>query len=146
MRSSRRRSLCNAYRSRAKSRQLGNRTFLYIQGVLHTFDNIERRRGFTDMLKKHGVILSEKDMLQGNFKKDTAYNAMKEYLESGRELPDAIFAGNDSSALGTIEALVDFGLKVLEQVLKLISGDPGSIEVLCGRIIQRESTCSRILA
>ena len=51
-------------------------------------------------------------MLQGNFKQDTAYNAMKEYLESGRELPDAIFAGNDSSALGTIEALVDFGVKV----------------------------------
>lgn len=98
------------------------------------------------MLKKHGVILIEKDMLQGNFKQDTAYNAMKEYLESGRELPDAIFAGNDSSALGTIEALMDFGVKVPEQVLKLISGDPGSIEVLYGRIIQRESTCSRILA
>ena len=133
------------------------------------------------MLKKHGVILGEEDMLEGNFEQDTAYNAMKQYMESGRELPDAIFAGNDSSALGTIEALLDFGVKVpeqvsvigcddievaalvspsittirtsferqgtmaVEQVLKLISGDPGSIEVLYGRIIQRESTCSRIL-
>lgn len=160
--------------------ELGNQSFLYIQGVLHTFDNIERRRGFSDMLKKHGVILREEDMLQGNFEQDTSYNAMKEYLEAGRALPDAIFAGNDSSALGIIEALTDFGIKVpeqvsvmgcddievaalvspsittirtsferqgtmaVEQVLKLISGDPGSIEVLYGRIIQRESTCSRM--
>ena len=161
--------------------ELGNRSFLYIQGVLHTFDNIERRRGFTNMLKKHGVILREENMLKGNFEQDTAYNAMKEYLKSGRDLPDAIFAGNDSSALGTIEALTDFGVKVpeqvsviggddlevaalvspsittirtsferqgtlaVEQVLKLMAGEPGSIEVLYGKIIPRESTCSRIL-
>ena len=39
--------------------ELGKQSFLYIQGVLHTFDNIERRRGFTNMLKKNGVILQE---------------------------------------------------------------------------------------
>lgn len=41
---------------------------------------------------------------------------MSKFVESGKPLPEAIFASNDLSAIGTIEALLDKGIKVPGQV------------------------------
>lgn len=45
-----------------------------------------------------------------------AYNSIKDFLEIGKPLPDAIFATNDESAIGAMEALLEEGVKVPEQV------------------------------
>lgn len=160
--------------------ELGHMTFAYIQGVEHNFDNKERLRGFQDILKKAGITLQKDYILKGEFDRDTAYQSVKEFLEQMKPLPEAIFAANDLSAIGTIAALVEEGIKVPEQVsvigcddiesaqlvrpsvttirtsfekqgtlavnhlMALIRGEEkGSIEMLLGRVIPRESTCSR---
>ena len=41
---------------------------------------------------------------------------MKRFVDSGRPLPEAVFAANDVSAIGTIEALQNAGIRVPEQV------------------------------
>lgn len=159
--------------------ELGHTTFAYIRGIVNNFDNIERLRGFRNVLRESGIILTEDYILRGEFEREAAYNSVTEFVESGKPLPEAIFAGNDLSAIGTIEALLDKGIKVPEQVsvigcddietaklvrpaittirtsfekqgilavdhlMKLIKDDEeGKIEVLHGRIITRESTCS----
>lgn len=96
--------------------ELGHKTFAFIQGVDNNYDSSERRRGFEKVLKQAGITLQEDYILQGDFEQEVAYNAVKEFLEKGLPLPDAIFAANDESAIGTIEALLDEGIKVPEQV------------------------------
>lgn len=96
--------------------ELGHTTFGYIQGVKHNFDNIERLKGFRNILKKAGFSLKEDYILPGEFERDVAYGSVKEFLESGKPLPEAIFAANDVSAIGTIEALMEEGIGVPGQV------------------------------
>lgn len=96
--------------------ELGHTTFGYVQGVKRNFDNIERLKGFQEVLKRAGFSLQEDCILRGEFERDIAYNSVKEFLESGKTLPEAIFAANDLSAIGTIEALIDEGIRVPEQI------------------------------
>lgn len=96
--------------------ELGHKSFAFIQGVEHNYDSIERQNGFEKVLKQAGIILSDDYILKGDFDREIAYDAVKEFLEKGLPLPDAIFAANDESAIGTIEALVDEGIKVPEQI------------------------------
>lgn len=103
--------------------ELGNTTFGYIEGVKHNFDNIERLKGFRAVLKRAGFTLQEAHILQGEFDKDVAYRAVKEFLESGEALPEAFFAANDISAIGTIEALIEEGIEIPGQVSVIGCGD-----------------------
>ena len=160
--------------------KLGHTTFAYIYGSGNSFDNIERLKGFQDTLEKSGITLADDYILQGKFEKNTAYHSVSEFIESGKPLPEAIFASNDLSAIGTIEAFLDKGIKIPDQVniigcddieisqlvrpsvttirtsfeeqgslaveylMRLIKKEEtGKIEVLQGRIIERESTCIR---
>ena len=96
--------------------ELGYKTFAYIQGVKNNFDSIERQKGFQHVLKQAGITLGPDYILDGSFEQEKAYNSMKDFLESGKKLPEAIFAANDQSALGTIEALMEEGIDVPEQI------------------------------
>ncbi len=87
-----------------------------MRGVKNNFDNTERLRGFSNVLKKAGYTLKDENILVGEFERDAAYASIKEFLEAGKQLPEAIFAANDLSAIGTIEALLEEGIKVPEQV------------------------------
>lgn len=96
--------------------ELGNKTFGYVEGVENNFDNVERKRGFTNILKRAGIMLSEEYIWRGEFERETAYESVMQFLETGRPLPEAIFAANDLSAIGIIEALMEAGIKVPDQV------------------------------
>ncbi len=160
--------------------ELGHKTIAYMRGVEHNFDNTGRERGFTNVLKQAGITLEEDYILRGDFDREVSYNTMKDFLETGKKLPEAIFASNDESAIGVLEALLEEGIRVPEQIsiigcddvetarlvtpalttirtsfekqgtlavehlVGLIKGEEeGSINILHGRIIPRESTCPR---
>lgn len=95
---------------------LGHRTFAYMDGPDDNYDNIQRLKGFREGLRSKGIILKEDYIIAGRFEKETAYQSMKQFADSGRPLPDAVFAANDVSAIGTIEALQKAGIQVPEQV------------------------------
>lgn len=96
--------------------ELGNSSFAYMSGVPNNFDNLERKRGFETALRKAGYPLSEEYVLEGLFERESSFHAIKDFLESGKKLPEAIFAGNDESAIGTIQALIEEGIRVPEDV------------------------------
>ncbi len=79
-------------------------------------DSAERLNGFRDVLKKAGITLEEDYILKGEYEREIAYNSVKDFLELAKPLPEAIFAVNDLSAIGTIEALEEEGIRVPEQV------------------------------
>ncbi len=160
--------------------ELGHATFGYVRGEANNFDDEERCRGFADVLRRAGIRLSQEYIWQGEYERNAAYESMMRFLETGKVLPEAIFAANDLSAIGTIEALLGAGISVPDQVsvigcddiemarffkpsittirtsfesqgiravqhlISMIRGEEeGTIDVLYGRIIPRESTCLR---
>ena len=96
--------------------ELGHKRFMYIEGEEDNYDNQERRSGFFGALKRAGIVVDDDYILPGKFERLAAYNSVTQFVDSGKELPDAIFAANDLSAIGVLEALRDSGIKVPEQV------------------------------
>jgi len=96
--------------------ELGNKSFVFMKGVSYNYDSIERQRGFENVLKQAGYPLREDYILTGDFEREIAYQSINDFLETGKILPDAIFAANDESAIGAMEALLENGIRVPEEV------------------------------
>ena len=88
---------------------------LYVNGIAGNADNAMRRQALLDVLKEHDLELF--DEFHCDFGFYTAYLQMIAYLESGKELPDAIVCGNDHMALGINSALNSKGYNVPDDVL-----------------------------
>lgn len=95
---------------------IGHHTFAYINGASDNYDNMKRLQGFQAALIQAGIQFDEVDMIEREFEKEVAYESMKQFVQSGRPLPEAVFAANDLSAIGAIKALIDSGIEVPEQV------------------------------
>ncbi|CAH2715830.1 HTH-type transcriptional repressor MelR [Neobacillus rhizosphaerae] len=75
-----------------------------------------RELTFKGYLAEKG-ILTEAFMYQGAFSVDDGHSLMKKAIqEHGDNLPTAIFAGNDSIAIGALRALQEEGISVPDQV------------------------------
>ena len=96
--------------------ELGHKRFMFIEGEITNYDAGERKKGFLDELKKAGITVSDDYILRGEFERKAAYDSVTEFLDSGKPLPDAVFAANDLSAIGTSEAFRDGGVSVPDQV------------------------------
>lgn len=96
--------------------ELGHKRLMYIKGLERNFDSLERARGFLTVAQNSGCKVQEEYQLKGEFDHDISYNSVKEFLEKGLPLPEAVFASNDVSAIGVMEALLDEGIKVPEEV------------------------------
>lgn len=93
----------------------GYRRMMTLKGA-DTFDGIERQKGFEDYLREKSCPLEQGYSLRGDFDRWIAYGEMKQFLENGRTLPDAIFASNDDSAFGCMKALTEAGYRVPRDV------------------------------
>lgn len=94
---------------------LGHRKILLVEGK-KTYDGIERSRGFTDYMEKQGNRVTENYRIYGGFDRDEAYKATSRFLAGGVSLPTAVFAANDDSAIGCIQALTGAGIGVPDQI------------------------------
>ncbi|MCR5754502.1 MAG: LacI family transcriptional regulator [Acetatifactor sp.] len=94
----------------------GFRNFAVIQGVLDNYDAIERFRGFRDRLLKDGIVVDPEYILEGGFEREKARDAMAQFLEKGNPMPEAVFATNDLSAFGVMDALMEKGIKIPEDI------------------------------
>ncbi len=95
---------------------LGHRTMLHIFGVPHNYDSIQRLKGFETALQEAGSPLQPENILSGRFERAVAYRSMHKYLQDGHRLPDAVFASNDLSALGCMEAMKEYGIRVPDDI------------------------------
>lgn len=96
--------------------ELGHKKFMLIQGETGNYDGIEREKGFKEALRNAGITLEKDYILKGEFEREAAYNSVTAFLETGKPLPDAIFAANDLSAIGVMAALKDGGVNVPKDV------------------------------
>jgi LacI family transcriptional regulator, galactose operon repressor len=86
-----------------------------ITGTPNNRDAAERLRRYRDALPELGIEHRAEWELAGNFTEASGYEAARRFLAL-REPPEALFASNDSMAIGALSALHEAGHRVPEDV------------------------------
>jgi LacI family transcriptional regulator len=82
-----------------------------IRGAENNFDANERIRGYRTAIQKFLGGESKLVEIPGNFTEESGYEAVKTILKFSPR-PTAIFASNDSMAIGALSALQDYSISV----------------------------------
>jgi LacI family transcriptional regulator len=93
----------------------GHQHIAIIKGTEKNIDAAERLRGFNMAVADHGGDGGARYEISGNFSEATGYDAVKEILALTPR-PTAVFASNDSMAIGALSALRDSGLQVPKDI------------------------------
>jgi LacI family transcriptional regulator len=96
-------------------RSLGHRRIGFIGGRPDLQSAIRRLQGYKDSLRQANIPLDPNLIQIGDFTQETGYVCAQKLLALPVR-PTAIFAANDKSAIGAIEAITDFGLKVPDDI------------------------------
>jgi len=73
----------------------------------------ERLRGFKDGYREHGIGIPEERIIYGNLKMDSGYQFAHRLVEEKGNI-SAVFCGNDLMAIGLMEGLDKYNLRVPE--------------------------------
>lgn len=94
--------------------KMGYRRVAFINGIAHWPASRERLAGYRQAVVDYGLSDDPRLIQEGNWKREGGYQAcMRLFKETNAE---AIFAGNDTMAVGVMDALRDRGLRVPEDV------------------------------
>jgi len=94
----------------------GVRTPMVVRGAPHQSDSLEREASVRAELAAHGVELDPELVVDGHFRREEAYRAVRPVLANRPDL-DAVIAFNDRSALGALDAVLEVGLRVPQDVV-----------------------------
>jgi LacI family transcriptional regulator len=96
---------------------LGHTRIAHLMGRADIVTTAPRTQGYRNALKTHGIEPDPRLCVIGDFNKPKAYEETSNLLKLPEELrPTAIFAANDLSGHGAIDAIHDAGLRVPEDV------------------------------
>lgn len=91
--------------------ELGHRRIATITGLMHTRPGVDRLRGYREGLQQHRLAFRDEYVVYGDFYVDSGAAAMRQLLALD-EPPTAVFAAADLTALGAVNAAVELGIKV----------------------------------
>lgn len=95
----------------------GRKRILFLRGPLDQEDSRRREMGYRAALQANGIAIDENLILDGEFERDIAYQAMNKVLGNGRHIAfDAIFTGDDDAAIGVLKSLHEHSLRVPQDV------------------------------
>jgi len=94
---------------------LGHRRLAFVAGPASNFDADQRRRGCRDALRAAGVPADTMTEIEGDFGEESGQAAGEAILRLSPR-PTAIFAANDSMAIGVLFALRRAGVRVPEEI------------------------------
>ena len=96
---------------------LGHRRIAMIRGAEGNHDAAERLRGYRQTMAECGLALDPRLEAPGDFSEEAGACAVRGFLAlPPAERPTAIFAANDSMAIGALSALRAAGLSVPEEM------------------------------
>jgi LacI family transcriptional regulator len=95
--------------------RMGHERIGVISGPNDSSAVVERLGGVRRAFIEYGLNPTSLLVLEGDFLKPSGYEAAKKFLAM-RDSPSAIFGVNDYMALGALEAILDSGLRVPEDV------------------------------
>lgn len=93
----------------------GHKRIAIIAGAPRNVDGNERHLGYQAALGDAAIDRNAKWEARGNFSEDSGFEAARALLKL-RSRPTAIFAANDSMAIGALSALREAGVSVPEEI------------------------------
>ncbi len=93
----------------------GHRRIALLRGTESNFDAAERARGYRVAMKEAGFTGDLQIETLGDFSEASGFDAMRELL-AGQKRPTAVFASNDSMAIGALSALREAEIRVPEDI------------------------------
>jgi DNA-binding LacI/PurR family transcriptional regulator len=93
----------------------GRRRIAFLRGPAGHEDSMWRERGYKTALHSHGIGFDEDLVGEGRFDETTSREVVQSWLLDGLDF-DAVFAGDDDSAIGAVSALRNAGKRVPEDV------------------------------
>lgn len=93
----------------------GHRRIALIKGSEDNLDALERLRGYRHALTTGGGERRSEYEIVGNFTEASGYDAVRQILQI-RPRPTAVFACNDTTAIGAMSALREEGLVVPDEI------------------------------
>jgi LacI family transcriptional regulator len=94
---------------------MGHRRIAFIGGAARNVDADERRRGYRSAMRAAKVERDPLMEIDGDFTESGGYRAAKALARLAPR-PTAIFAANDSMAIGALSALREVGIAVPEEI------------------------------
>jgi LacI family transcriptional regulator len=96
--------------------QLGHTRIAFIKGRLAIRSAVDRLRGYKAALADCDIPVREELIIEGDFLQQTGYETTKRLLQSVEPPPTAIFASNDLSAFGAMDAVREWGLRIPDDI------------------------------
>lgn len=94
---------------------LGHREIAMITGGEGNYDATERLLGYRKAMREAGITVPNEWEIPGDFSEVAGYSAVEKLLALSPR-PTAVFAANDSMAIGAMSALREAGLRVPEDM------------------------------
>jgi LacI family transcriptional regulator len=95
--------------------QLGHRRIGHIGGRVELQSSVRRLKAYEDSLIQAGIALDPALVIDGDYTTPTGYQVTRKLLSLPNP-PTAIFAANDQSALGAMQAIQEAGLCVPQDI------------------------------
>lgn len=92
---------------------LGHKRIAHLCGNEYFLSTRERRRGFMQAMDE--AKLTPMHVIQGEYDMSFGYRTAKRWIQEGA-LPTAVFAGDDYIAIGVLNALLEEGIRVPQDV------------------------------
>ncbi len=105
-----------AYEATRYLYQLGHTRIAFIAGALVVRSAVDRLRGYIAALADCDIPLKEEWIIEGDYQQQTGYETTKSLLQSVDPPPTAIFASNDLSAFGAMDAAREYGLRIPDDI------------------------------
>jgi LacI family transcriptional regulator len=96
--------------------QLGHTRIAFIKGAPAVRSAADRLHGYKSALTDYDLPFQEELVIKGDFQQSTAYNSTKMLLQSDNPPPTAIFASNDLSAIGAMDAAREQGFRIPDDI------------------------------
>lgn len=91
---------------------LGHREIGYLQSKVEISNFKDRARGFLETMETKGLTLKLENRFLLTPTLSGAFTDMNEVLAGRKQMPSALFADNDTIALGAMKAMVEAGWKI----------------------------------
>lgn len=94
---------------------MGHKKIGHLMGSLYSNTALERRRGYEDAMRDRGLVVTANSIHNGDLKSESGYQYGETLIKKGLDYT-AVFCGNDLMAVGLLEAMADYGVKVPEKL------------------------------
>lgn len=101
--------------------RLGHKRIGHLRGTT-TSSSKERLEGYKQALSKNDIAFHKSLVRECGLMESDGYNAMRAWIKAG-DLPTAVFAVNDPTAIGAMQAMAEAGLIIGEDIAIVGSGN-----------------------